>query len=271
MFCHKCGAKARDNQDFCMRCGAKLLKRTTKNSSSTDSAISGERTSKVQTPSLWVESAEPLAVQWASTESVRPDNISSKKKIITIIIAAVVGIAMLIAGWHVLSDSGKIAELGWIKTSNNNNGNPDSDSANRDPLTAKVVSECDGVRDAAAADFADDGDHLRVALSMDDFGTMQTVRLLGCIASQAGIGSSDGSSFSQQSFQDGTQLMSELFGLAASDPSKYVYSSDEAKSAVSKMEYQSVDGDLDARCVYDANNSMLYCHMKSSSTDSSEE
>ena len=233
MFCHKCGAKARDNQDFCMRCGAKLLKRTTKNSSSTDSAISGERTSKVQTPSLWVESAEPLAVQWASTESVRPDNISSKKKIITIIIAAVVGIAMLIAGWHVLSDSGKIAELGWIKTSNNNNGNPDSDSANRDPLTAKVVSECDGVRDAAAADFADDGDHLRV--------------------------------------QDGTQLMSELFGLAASDPSKYVYSSDEAKSAVSKMEYQSVDGDLDARCVYDANNSMLYCHMKSSYTDSSEE
>lgn len=194
-----------------------------------------------------------------------------KKKIITIIIAAVVGIAMLIAGWHVLSDSGKIAELGWIKTSNNNNGNPDSDSANRDPLTAKVVSECDGVRDAAAADFADDGDHLRVALSMDDSGTMQTVRLLGCIASQAGIGSSDGSSFSQQSFQDGTQLMSELFGLAASDPSKYVYSSDEAKSAVSKMEYQSVDGDLDARCVYDANNSMLYCHMKSSSTDSSEE
>ena len=81
MFCHKCGAKARDNQDFCMRCGAKLLKRTTKNSNSTDSAISGERTSKVQTPSLWVESAEPLAVQWASTESVRPDNISSKKKI----------------------------------------------------------------------------------------------------------------------------------------------------------------------------------------------
>ena len=80
MFCHKCGAKARDNQDFCMRCGAKLLKRTTKNSSSTDSAISGERTSKVQTPSLWVESAEPLAVQWASTESVRPDNISSKKE-----------------------------------------------------------------------------------------------------------------------------------------------------------------------------------------------
>ena len=134
MFCHKCGAKARDNQDFCMRCGAKLLKRTTKNSSSTDSAISGERTSKVQTPSLWVESAEPLAVQWASTESVRPDNISSKKKIITIIIAAVVGIAMLIAGWHVLSDSGKIAELGWIKTSNNNNGNPDSDSANRDQI-----------------------------------------------------------------------------------------------------------------------------------------
>ena len=58
---------------------------------------------------------------------------------------------MLIAGWHVLSDSGKIAELGWIKTSNNNIGNPDSDSANRDPLTAKGVSECDGVRDAAAA------------------------------------------------------------------------------------------------------------------------